>query len=275
MSDLSSYLEVCERAIRAGADVLREKLGNVTPASKGVADLVTEADYQAQAAVFAVIHSNFPTHAFMGEESPAGPAANEAGDNGPLGADSDGPYRWIVDPLDGTTNFVHNVPFFSVSLALEKDGQLLVGGVYDPMLDECFLAAAGKGATLNGRPIHTSDVRQLGDALAALGLPPVALPDSPDLRLLCAAASRCQALRRTGSAALNLAYTAAGRFDASWALSTKVWDIAAGVLLIREAGGVVVSPSGAEIDINQGGYLATATPELMEQLRSMARQAMS
>ncbi|RMF86919.1 MAG: inositol monophosphatase, partial [Planctomycetota bacterium] len=105
------------------------------------------------------------------------------------------------------------------------------------------------------------------------GLPAVAYPDSPDLKILCAAASRCQALRRTGSAALNLAYTAAGRFDVSWAMSTKIWDIAAGVLLIQEAGGVVTGPEGETIDIAQGGYLAAANPTLMAELQQLVREA--
>ena len=153
-------------------------------------------------------------------------------------------YRWIVDPLDGTTNFVHGVPHYCVSLALERNGELLVGAVYDPLLEECFTAAAGQGAWLNGRPIHTSQVSLLSEALAAVGFPPKVTRDSPDLLLFLEMVCRCQAIRRTGSSALNLCYLAAGRFDLYWSYSTNIWDVAAGVLILREAGGHDNIPRG-------------------------------
>jgi len=165
----------------------------------------------------------FPDHCLLGEESeptcgagvsPAGTVgagvspAQAAGTAAPQSQ-----YRWIVDPLDGTTNYVHGVPHYCVSLALERNGRLLVGAVYDPTLDECFTAIEGRGARLNGKPIHASGVSTLSESLAAIGFPPTVQPDAPDLRLFLELLPRCQAIRRTGSTALNLCYVAAGRFD--------------------------------------------------------------
>ena len=160
----------------------------------------------------------FPDHVLLAEEDGTPGSRPISGNR----------YRWIADPLDGTTNFVHQVPFFSVSLALEHNGQLLVGAVYDPSADECFTAVAGTRGQRNGRPIRTSQVKTLADALVSAGFPNVVAEDAPDLKMFLAALRVCQALRRTGSAALNLAYVAAGRFDAAWSSSTKVWDVAAG-----------------------------------------------
>jgi myo-inositol-1(or 4)-monophosphatase len=179
-------------------------------------------------------------------------------------------YRWIVDPLDGTTNFVHGVPHYSVSLALERNGELLVGAVYDPMLEECFTAAAGQGAWLNGRPIHTSQISLLSEALAAVGFPPNMNRDSPDLLLFLEMVPRCQAIRRTGSSALNLCYLAAGRFDLYWSYGTHIWDVAAGVLLLREAGGWITSPAGGDFSLEEAHFLAAASRELHAQLREIA-----
>jgi myo-inositol-1(or 4)-monophosphatase len=211
------FLDVCEKAVRLAGDLLLDRLGKVAVRLKGRADLVTEADVAAQEVIRQTVLGAFPDHVLLGEEDAAPQAVPASGDC----------YRWIVDPLDGTTNFVHQVPFFSVSLALEHNGELLVGAVYDPSADECFTAAAGRGATRNGQSIRTSQVKTLGDALVCAGFPAVVEEDAPDLKLFLAALGICQALRRTGSAALNLAYVAAGRFDAAWSLSTKVWDAAA------------------------------------------------
>ncbi len=205
------YLDVCQQAVRRAGKVLRARLGKVSVRLKGRADLVTEADLAAQEVIRQTVLGAFPDHILLGEED-ASPRL------GPMPA---GGFRWIADPLDGTTNFVHQVPLFGVSLALEHDGKLLVGAVYDPIRDECFTATAGRGAMCNGQPIHTSQVKTLGDALVAAGFPAVVEADARELRLFVAAVQVCQALRRTGSAALNLAYVAAGRFDAAWSLSTE------------------------------------------------------
>ena len=259
---MNSFMATAEEAVRGGGAVLLEMLGRVNVREKGPADLVTEADFASQETVRKIVLGEYPEHGLIGEEDIPGTQTP-----------GDGEYRWIVDPLDGTTNFVHEVPHFCVSLALEREGQLLVGAVYNPVTEECYLAEAGKGARLNGQPISTSQVSDLSQGLAALGLPAVVNSESPDLRLFNEALGRCQAIRRTGSAALNLCYVASGRFDVAWSYCTKVWDIAAGVLMIREAGGVIESPDGGEFDVHRGQVFSASSEVLMEQLREMAIKA--
>jgi myo-inositol-1(or 4)-monophosphatase len=179
-------------------------------------------------------------------------------------------YRWIADPLDGTTNYVHGVPHFCVSLALEHRGELLVGAVLNPVTEECFTAVSGQGAFLNGSAIHTSRVTRLSQALAGTGFPTKVRPNSPDLELFLKALPSCQAVRRTGSAALNLCYVACGRFDVAWLYSAKIWDLAAGVLLIREAGGVVSSPDGGAFDLNRAQLFAAANDRLHAEFCNLA-----
>jgi myo-inositol-1(or 4)-monophosphatase len=236
--------------------VLLDKLGRVEARQKAPADLVTEADTASQDLIFRMLREKFPDHGLLGEEDcqPDGVSAGSA------------PYRWIVDPLDGTTNYVHGVPHFCVSVALEHDGELLVGVVYNPVADECFSATAGGGALLNGKRIHASSISTIGSALAAIGFPPGVNRDCPDLKAFLSTLPHCQAIRRTGSAALNLCYVAAGRFDATWSFSTRIWDMAAGVLLVREAGGVATSPSGGSLDLPSGQFLACANPQLHAEL---------
>jgi len=260
---MPSYVETCEKAVRAAGQVLLDWFGRVSVREKGQADLVTEADQAAQEVVRQTVLAAFPEHAVVGEED--GPAE--------IAARPRAEFRWIVDPLDGTTNYVHRVPCFSVSLALERRGRLLLGAVYDPLRDECFLAEARRGASLNGHEIHTSGVTTLRNALAAVGLPAVVRPDCVELRVLLEAVQVCQSIRRTGSAALNLAYLAAGRFDVVWSLSTKLWDVAAGVLLIQEAGGEVISPDGGDVVPDTGRVLAAANRPLLEELQTLMCRA--
>ncbi len=258
---MRAYLEVCEEAVRRAGAVLLEHFGRVTVRHKGPADLVTEADVAAQEAVRQAIRDAFPSHVLIGEEDPADGGHRDEAE-----------FRWIVDPLDGTTNYVHRVPFFCVSLALEHRGELVVSAVYDPKSDVCFSAAAGQGTYRNGSRVQTSRVRSLRDALVSAGFPNVVTPDSPDLRLFNEVVLSSQSVRRTGSAALNLAYVAAGLFDAAWSASTKVWDAAAGALLIREAGGVVTSFRGEPVGTPKGPFLAAATPELHQELLARVRR---
>jgi myo-inositol-1(or 4)-monophosphatase len=236
-----------------------ERFGRVTARHKGPGDLVTEADFAAQEMVRRTLHDVFPSHVLIGEEDSV-PSHNSYSGN---------EFRWIVDPLDGTTNYVHRVPFFSVSLALEHAGKLLVGAVFNPMSDECFAASAGEGATLNGAPIRTSEVRALPDALIAAGFPAAVSPDSPDLKVFNQVVLKSQGIRRTGSAALNLAYIAAGRFDAGWSCSTKIWDTVAGTLLIREAGGIVTDLMGDNLPVPRGPFLVAATRDLHQQMLAL------
>jgi myo-inositol-1(or 4)-monophosphatase len=265
MSATSSYIKVCEKAVRAGGDVLLDKWGRVSVREKGRADLVTEADLASQDVVSQTIRGAFADHLVIGEED-ACPHGQDLSD----AARRESVFRWYVDPLDGTTNYVHQVPHFCVSLALEHSGRLLVGAVYDPVAEECYTAVAGEGAWLNGCPIRTSEVVRSSQALAAVGFPAEVRADSPDLVLFLEAIKHCQAIRRTGSAALNLCYVASGRYDAYWCCSTKAWDIAAGVLVIREAGGTVTSPDGGPLVLETGQFLAAATGKLHAELRAMA-----
>jgi len=262
MDLIDDYAKVCEEAVRAGGAVVTDWIGRIAVRKKGHADLVTQADLASQEAVRQTVLRAFPQHGLIGEEdSPAHSAGSRP------------EYRWIVDPLDGTTNYVHRVPHYAVSLALEHHGNVLVGAVYDPTSDECFTAAAGQGARLNGQPITTSPVVDLSEALAVSGFPNKVLPDSPDLLVFLKAVLHCQSVRRTGCASLNLCYLAAGRFDVCWNYSTKIWDVAAGVLIIREAGGTVTSPSGGEFVLEDAHLLAAATPTLHRQLLQLATAA--
>ena len=260
MNMTNEYLRVCEEAVRIGGREIQDWVGRFEVRKKGPADLVAQADLASQAAIRRTVLGAFPGHCLLGEETtPEQPVPVFSGGNR-------AEYRWIVDPLDGTTNFVHGVPHYSVSLALERNGDLLVGAVYDPLLEECFTAAAGQGAWLNGRPIHTSQVAQLSDALAAAGFPPNVKRDAPDLLLFLEMACRCQAIRRTGSSALNLCYLAAGRFDLYWSYSTNIWDVAAGVLILQEAGGRITSPVGGDFSLEEAHFLAAANRGLHAQL---------
>lgn len=257
-----SHLDVCEKAVRLAGAVLVEMLGQVTVKEKGPADLVTEADHASQETVRRTVLAAFPGHDFLGEEDgPGEPAKAGAA------------FRWILDPLDGTTNYVHQVPHFCVSLALAYQSKVVCAAIFDPLLEECFTAELGKGAYCNGRRIRTSGVQRLGGALAAVGFPAVVKRDSPDLRLFAEAAVCCQAMRRMGSAALNLAYVACGRFDLAWSFTTKVWDIAAGKLLIEEAGGKMTRMDGSTMPLAHGPFLASASGVLHQQALAMVARA--
>jgi len=227
---------------------------------KGPADLVTEADLASQEMVRQAILAAFPEHTVLGEEDPP--------ETGPRGE-----YRWILDPLDGTTNYVHGYPFFAVSLALERNRELLVGAVYNPISQECFTAAAGQGAFLNGVRFTTSGITELSQAVASAGLPALVDRDSADLKVFIEASQVCQSIRRSGSAALNLAFVACGRMDVFWSFSTKVWDVAAGALLVREAGGTISSPDGSPYHLQDGRFLAAASPQLHAEFRQLIQRA--
>ncbi len=248
---MSDYVTICERAARAGGAVLLDWIGRIEVREKGPGDLVTEADLASQEVIRRTVLDAFPDHSLLAEE-------DEGIETSPARTE----YRWIADPLDGTTNYVHRVPHYCVSLALERNGELLVGVVYDPVAEECFTAAAGAGALLNGRPIRTSEVTELSGALAAVGFSCAAGPDSPDLVAFLKAIPHCQAIRRTGSSALNLCYLAAGRFDLYWSFSTKIWDVAAGALIVREAGGELTAPDGGPFVLESAQFLAAANKRL-------------
>jgi myo-inositol-1(or 4)-monophosphatase len=234
----------------------------VSPREKGPRDLVTDADLASQKAIREVLLDAFPEHDFLGEES-------EEGGGEPGHAR---PYRWIVDPLDGTANYVHGMRGFSVSIGLEYRGQMLVGVVYDPVSEECFTAGSGAGAWLNGQSIQASSCDRLSRALVAVSFSARVERDSPQIRRFIEVVTECQSLRRMGSAALNLSYMACGRLDGYFATSLKTWDVAAGVLIAREAGVRVSSVDGSPFDLTRPWLAAAATKPLHEQLlRVLAR----
>ncbi len=263
MSELNigEFMETCEAAARAGGHELIARRGKFTSREKGRADLVTDADLASQAAIRDVIAQRFPDHAFVGEEQSA--------DNNTRRPEQ---LTWIVDPLDGTTNYVHSYPHYAVSVALAQGERLLVGVVYDPVHDQCFAAGEGRGAVCNGVPMKTSTVANARSALVAVSLPSHVTRDSPDLQDFIEAAQVCQAVRRSGSAALNFAHLALGAIDAFWARHIYPWDVAAGVLLVREAGGVVTSRDGDTFNLWQPQFLAAASSGLhVEMLRVLSR----
>jgi myo-inositol-1(or 4)-monophosphatase len=253
MHDLAELRFSCELAARAGGAALLAWRGRFVASEKKARDLVTDADLASQAAVARVLAERHPDHALLGEESPDAVPPDRG-------------YCWIVDPLDGTTNYVHGFPCYAVSVAVACDGRLLAGVVFDPLAEECFSAAVGCGATLNGQRLRVSDVQRIDHALVAVSLPPQLRRDSPDLLSFLQTAPLCQAIRRTGSAALNLAYVASGRLDAHWAHEIHAWDAAAGVLLVQESGGVCTNVAGAPFQLAAPHYLAAANRHLHAQL---------
>ncbi len=263
---MSDYLNVCEKAARAGGDVLLEWQGRISPREKGKHDLVTEADLASQQAIQQILEEAFPNHDFLGEEDPVDSDPNVRK------PDSDG-YRWIVDPLDGTTNYVHQMQMYSVSVALEKDGQLQVGTIFDPVSGECFRAELGQGAFLNGERIKVSECRELSQSLVAASFPPYVPRGAQEVAYFVEVLHKCQALRRLGSCALNLCYLAAGRLDGYWATTVKTWDVAAGVLIVREAGGLVTEVDGTPFELNKASFSAAATEVLHRELVETLSQA--
>lgn len=219
-------------AARAGGEVLRQMFrGRLEVRHKGRVDLVTDADRAAEEAIIGAIRGTFPRHDILAEE----------GDYGCNGS----AYRWIVDPLDGTTNFAHGFPWFAISVALEVSREVVLGIVYQPLTDELFVAERGAGATLNGRRLEVSATARLEEALLATGFP----YDRKDSAVnnydhFVNFQQAAQACRRPGAASLDLAYTAAGCFDGYWEMKLQPWDVAAGMLLVAEAGGRVSDFSG-------------------------------
>jgi myo-inositol-1(or 4)-monophosphatase len=212
---------------------------------KGRIDLVTAADLEVERMFRALIADRFPTHTVLGEEatSPAGPSRE---------------FRWIIDPVDGTTNFAHGLAFFCVSIALEVRGTVELGIIYDPIAEELFTAERGGGARLNGVPLRVSSNTSLVDALVVTGFP-YSVREEPGSQVAVFAAflREAQAVRRLGSAALDLCYVAAGRFEGYWESKIHPWDIAAGALLVLEAGGTVTGADGSPFDVFGGHVLAS------------------
>jgi myo-inositol-1(or 4)-monophosphatase len=236
--------EVAIAAAQVGGRILRRAFGQVQRVThKGLVDLVTEQDRRSEAAIAEVIRAAFPDHAILAEEG--GTSAGSPA------------HRWIVDPLDGTTNYAHGYPVFAVSVAYEENGELEVGVILDPLRRELFVAERGRGATLNGRPIAVSSTSTLIASLLETGFPYDRARLALALDQLNRLAPRSQGMRRSGSAALSLAYVAAGRLDGFWEATLSPWDMAAGALLVRAAGGTVSLLNGAPFTTTSTEILAT------------------
>jgi myo-inositol-1(or 4)-monophosphatase len=249
-TDLVAYLDAAKEAALRGADVLESWRRKFQVREKGRFDLVTDADLASQRVIQTYLASVFPAHAFLGEEEEAGrmrPTANA-------------PPTWIADPIDGTTNYVHDFPYYCVSIGLQIAGKLVIGVVYDPSHKEMFAAMQGGGAWLNEQRLRTSSTPTLNQALLATGFPPDLRGNEKCLDWWRYFSFHAQSVRRTGSTALNLAYVAAGRFDAYYAFDNHIWDVAGGIVLVREAGGGVTNVDGNEYDPYTPDALVTNGP---------------
>jgi len=243
---MENFLTIASQAARSAGDLIRENWRQVKEVHyKSAINLVTTIDRRAEEMIVGQLLKNFPGHSVLAEEETtiSGSQSN---------------YRWIIDPLDGTTNFVHAYPQFGVSIGWEHEGEIVVGVVYDPLRDEEFTAVKGRGARLNGQPIHTTEVAELGKALLATGFP-YDHRENPDfyLRYFKAFMVRAQGIRRAGPAALDLCYLACGRIDGFWELKLHPWDTAAGSLIVREAGGTITDFCGNPFSISGEETLAS------------------
>jgi len=242
---MGSFKSVAAAAARKAGLLLKRKLGQTRKIEyKGAVNLVTEMDLLSEKIIGSEIGQHYPNHSLLAEER--------------IMKQGDSPYRWIIDPLDGTTNYAHGYPIFCISIALEEKGELILGVVYDPMRDELFLAEKGKGARLNGRKIRVSSTPKLARSLLATGFP-YDLRESPanNFDHFRNFALRVHAVRRAGSAALDLCYVAAGRFDGFWEMKLGPWDFAAGSLLVREAGGKITDFLGKDLLLDGRNVLAS------------------
>lgn len=243
---MSFFLKVALQAARKAGRIHQKHYGKVRHVrfkSSNKLNLVTEVDQQCEKIVLSMLKKAFPTHNFWGEES--GRQENRSS------------YTWLVDPLDGTTNYAHAYPFFCCSISLVRDRKPVLGVIYDALRDECFTAEKGKGAFLNGRRLKVSGIRSLGESLVCTGFAYAVRETRYNLDNFRQFVLRAQGVRRDGSAAMNLAYVAAGRFDGFWERGIQAWDMAAGVLMVQEAGGRVTDITGKPFDLFAENALAT------------------
>jgi len=251
-------------ALKAARSLIRDfgEVEQLQVSVKGPGDFVTQADIKAEKVLRQELARARPGYGFLMEESGETPGA-------------DGRHRWIVDPLDGTTNFMHGIPQFCISIGLEREGELVAGVIYEPVRDEMFWAEKGAGAYVNDRRLRVSARRQLGEAVIATGIPTIRGNVDRELymRTLSAVMATTVGVRRAGAAALDLAYVAAGRYDAFWEFGLSPWDMAAGIVLIREAGGYVSDIAGGH-DMMTSGNLLAANAHLHLPLAALLKEAM-
>jgi myo-inositol-1(or 4)-monophosphatase len=255
---MREFMQAAEEAARLGGQVLRHWSSKFTVREKSRANLVTEADHASQQTIHEFLSRRYPQHGFLGEEGLDEPRPQS-------------PFRWVIDPLDGTTNYVHGFPYYAVSIGLEQDGELIAAAVYNPITEEMFLAAAGQGAWLNRQPLRCSAIEALPEAMLIGSLPVASDPNDVAVQRFVRMIGHAQTVQRTGSAALNLAYLAAGRIEGFWSSSLKPWDMAAGVLLVREAGGRVTRLDGGIFQLMEPDLLASNGTALHEALSQRLR----
>jgi myo-inositol-1(or 4)-monophosphatase len=247
MENINKFLLVAEETALIGGDILRAGFGTLFNISskEGKNNLVTEYDLKAEKAIIENILKHFPDHEILAEESGLKSMPKSS-------------YRWIIDPLDGTVNFAHNIPIFSVSIACEKDGEIICGVIFHPLLNEMFTASKGGGAYLNGKILKVSDNSELDNSILVTGFP-YNVDENPFncLGTFVNMVKKGIPVRRLGSAALDLVYVAAGRFDGFWEAELKPWDVAAGAIILTEAGGKLSDYDGKEYSIYGKTILAT------------------
>lgn len=264
--ELSGFLDTAVSAARIAGDIIMKSLGSISSSdivAKKPYDFVTTVDKESEREIIRIIGNQYPKHHIIGEES-----LRDEGSDG---------YRWIIDPLDGTTNFIHEYPVFSVSIALEFKKSLLIGVVLDPSRDDLFVARKGCGAFLNGRKLQTSAISEASRALVCTGFPfrQKALTDKY-LDLFRNVFSHVSDIRRAGSAALDLAYLAAGRCEGFFELALSPWDLAAGSLIVEEAGGIVTDFQGGNDFLGTGNVIAGNTyihPLILSEARKVFTSA--
>lgn len=241
---MKDIIKIAEDIAREAGKILLEYLYQEKDIKlKSISNLVTKVDKISEKKIVELINKYFPNHSILTEE---------AGD-----IKKGSSYQWIIDPLDGTTNYAHNYPFFSVSIALKKDNEILLGVIYDPIQDEIFSALKGKGSFLNGKKIRVSSVDKLRDSLLAFGLPYDLTLDDKNFVSFINLCRRSHGVRRAGSSALELAYVSCGRLDGYWCQRLNPWDILAGAILVEEAGGRVSDFDNNKISFNQTSIIAT------------------
>ncbi len=255
---MHALLNVAVQAARRAGNILARKLNNpekLKVEQKGRNDFVSDADRAAEDAVIETIRKHYPDHAILAEES---------------GADGESDTVWIIDPLDGTTNYLHGFPVFAVSIGVRVKGRIEHGVVYDPMRQELFTASRGDGAQLDGRRIRISGGTKLEHALIGTGFPYKLIDGemTPYLNMLEKVLRNTSGVRRPGAAALDLAYVAAGRLDGFWETNLNAWDLAAGSLLIREAGGIISGLDGSE-DFLDTGHVLAGSPKIYAALAQL------
>jgi len=265
LTEFDNLTQIAIQAARQGGAILLDyaQKGFQIHKKEQAINLVTEADLRSEEAIIQTIRQAFPEHQILSEEQGLQKSPTH-------------PIKWIVDPLDGTTNFAHGFPMYNVSIGVEYEGICILGVVYDPTRNELFLAQTGKGATLNGTPIHVSATPKLNEALLVTGFAyDVHTAKDNNLKEFCAFTLRARGMRRTGTAAIDLCYIASGRFDGFWELQLNPWDTAAGKVILEEAGGRVTNYAGEPYSIYGSTLIATngiIHQEMIEVLRSCREQ---